>query len=214
MELSMRKFLSRFLTISSTDPDDTRRRRILNILLVGIGAMALIALVVSLTPFFSWENVKLLVFGSAVTLLGVVIIYLINTSWSGRIAATIFLVFLTAVFAFGDTPEQVAGGRSLIFFTIPIIMASILLAPWSGFIFSSISSLIISVIALSINQNPNIPAMTGFFVIALVSWLSARSLDQTLQELRTINANLDQVVIERTRSLTESLARERIEAGQ
>ena len=51
-------------------------------------------------------------------------------------------------------------------------------------------------------------------MLALVSWLSARSLEQTLQELRTINANLDQVVIERTQALAESLERERIEAGR
>jgi signal transduction histidine kinase len=51
-------------------------------------------------------------------------------------------------------------------------------------------------------------------VIALVSWLSARSLEAALKELRVINANLDQVVIERTRELAESLERERIEAGR
>jgi signal transduction histidine kinase len=54
----------------------------------------------------------------------------------------------------------------------------------------------------------------GFFMIALVSWLSARSLEAALKELRVINANLDQVVIERTRELAESLERERIEAGR
>jgi signal transduction histidine kinase len=44
--------------------------------------------------------------------------------------------------------------------------------------------------------------------------LSARSLDQALRELRAINANLDQVVTERTQALAESLQRERIEAGR
>jgi signal transduction histidine kinase len=208
------KFLKRFLTISSVDPDDIRRRRILNILLAGIGAMALIALTISFTPFFLWENVRLLIIGSIVTLLGMLIIYLINIFWSGRVAAGIFLVFLTTVFAFSDTPQQVSDGRSLFAFAIPIIMASILLTPWSSFIFSSLSSIIISIIAASIDHVPNVPAITGFFVIALVSWLSARSLEQALKELRVINANLDQVVVERTQALTESLERERIEAGR
>jgi signal transduction histidine kinase len=208
------KFLDRFLTISSVDPDDTRRRKILNILLAGIGAMALIALVVSLTPFFLWENVKLLAIGSLVSLLGMLVIYLINIFWSGRVAATIFLIFLTIIFAFSDTPQQVSDGRTLFAFAIPIIMASILLAPWSSFIFSSLSGIIVSFVAASINHVPNIPAITGFFVIALVSWLSARSLEQALQELRAINANLDKAVTERTQALTESLERERIEAGR
>ena len=51
-------------------------------------------------------------------------------------------------------------------------------------------------------------------MLALVSWLSARSLEEALRELRVINANLDQVVIERTKALAESLERERIEAGR
>src|SRR6266498_4932617 len=210
--------LNRFLTISTTDPDDTRRRRILNILVVSITALSLLAIVISLVSVYSkamvWENVALIVIGSLITILGMLLVYSINAFFSGRIAAIIFLVFLTIVFALSDTPEQVSGGRSLFGFAIPIIMASILLVPWSSFVFSSISGIIVSVIAFSINSVPNSPAIIGFFVIALVSWLSSRSLEQALRELRTINANLDQVVVERTKALAESLERERIEAGR
>jgi signal transduction histidine kinase len=210
--------LRRFLTVPTSDPDDTRRRRILNILVVGIGLVSILALLTSLVPFFlgtlAWENVGLLVIGSVVTIFGTLLIYLINYFWSGRVSATIFLVFLTLLFAFTDTPDQISGGRSLFAFTLPIIMASILLGPSSSFIFSALSGIVISVIAISIGRFPNIPAIIGFFVIALVSWLSARSLEAALKELRVINANLDQVVIERTRELAESLERERIEAGR
>jgi len=207
------RFLNRFLTVSAIDPDDTRRRRILNILLAGIGAVSLFALIIFLLYFLDKE-VNLLIIGSIITFLGMLVIYLINNFWSGRVAAIIFLVFLTVVFAFSDTPEEVSGGRSLFGFAIPIIMASILLVPWSSFVFSAISGIIISVIALSIASVPNLPAIFGFFVIALVSWLSSRSLEQALQELRDINTNLDRVVIERTQALAESLTRERIEAGR
>jgi signal transduction histidine kinase len=210
--------LNRFLTISTTDPDDIRRRRILNFLVVSIAALSLLAIVISLVSVYLkaiiWENVSLIVIGSLITILGMLLVYSINALLSGRIAAIIFLVFLTIVFAFSDTPEQVSGGRSLFGFAIPIIMASILLVPWSSFVFSSISGIIVSVIALSINSVPNSPAIIGFFVIALVSWLSSRSLEQALKELRSINANLDQVVVERTKALAESLERERIEAGR
>lgn len=211
-------FLNRFLTVSTNDPDDTRRRRILNILVVSVGIMSILALVAAFASIgfglLKWENVSLVIRGSGVTILGMMIIYLINYLWSGRIAATIFLVFLTFIFSFSDTPEQVAAGRSLFTFTIPIVMASILLVPWSSFIFSAIASIIISILAASIDRVANIPAITGFFVIALVSWLSSRSLDEALRELRDINANLDQVVTERTQALAESLQRERVEAGR
>jgi signal transduction histidine kinase len=79
---------------------------------------------------------------------------------------------------------------------------------------AAISSAIVSWLAISNGLAINIFVIAGFFVLALISWLAARSLEETLQELRTINANLDQVVNERTRELAESLERERIEAGR
>jgi signal transduction histidine kinase len=208
-------FLNRFLAISSSDPDDTRRRRILNILIVGVGGVSLLALLIFISPIFiGKKEIGLLILGSLVTFIGMLVIYLINFYWSGQVAASIFLAFLTIVFAFTDTPQEVSGGRSLFAFTIPIIMASILLTPWSSFIFSALSGVIISVIALSIHASPNVPAIIGFFVIGFVSWLSARSLETALKDLRAINANLDQEVLDRTHALTASLERERIEAGR
>jgi len=214
----MKEFLDRILTISTADPDDTRRRRILNILLVSVAILCVIAVTISLGVVFlsitKWENTSLIVLGSIVTLAGVLIVYFINSFWSGRIAAIIFLGLLTVMFSFSDSPMEVSSGRSLFAFAIPIIMASMLLVPWSSFVFSTICSIIISIIAISIHTIPNTPAIIGFFLIAIVSWLSARSLETALKELRTINANLDQVVIERTQALTQSLDRERIEAGR
>jgi signal transduction histidine kinase len=93
-------------------------------------------------------------------------------------------------------------------------MASILLFPGASFIFAAFGSLIIIILSIWIGLFPNIPAIIGFFLVALASWLSARSLEQTLAELRHINTNLDQVVHERTQALAESLERERIEAGR
>jgi len=210
--------LNRFLTVPTTDPDDTRRRRILNILVVSVGLVILLTLLASFAMILlkveSWGNLSLLVISCIVGIFAMLATYLMNTFWSGRVAAIVFLVFFNLVLAFSDTPEELSVGRSLFYFVIPIIMASILLAPWSSFIFSSISSIIISVIAASIGSVPNIPAISGFFVVALVSWLSARSLEHALKELRAINANLDQVVIDRTQALAESLQRERVEAGR
>jgi signal transduction histidine kinase len=208
--------LNRFINISTTDPDDTRRRRILNILLVGVAGVSVLALIAA----FIWartlepQDSAIIIIGSLVVIFGAAIIYYLNLKVSGNLASIVFLVLLTILFSFSDTPAQVAAGRSLFAFTIPIIMASILLAPWSSFVFSAICSVIISAIAISIDLNPNLPAIIGFFVIALVSWLSARSLEQTLTDLRNVNANLDRIVIERTQALSESLQRERVEAGR
>ncbi len=134
----MNKYLDRFLTISTADPDDTRRRRTLNILLLGVGVISILALMITLLYLvLSKSQIEndtlLLIIGSIVTLAGVIIIYFINLLWSGRIAAIIFLMLLTTIFSFSDSPAEVSSGRSLFAFTIPIIMASILLVPWYSF---------------------------------------------------------------------------------
>jgi PAS domain S-box-containing protein len=84
----------------------------------------------------------------------------------------------------------------------------------SSFVFAGLSSAVISLISLSIARPVNTPAIIGFFILGLIAWLSSRSLEQALQELRVTNANLDSLVAERTRALAQSLARERFEAGQ
>ena len=62
--------------------------------------------------------------------------------------------------------------------------------------------------------SPNFIVMMAFFVLALVSWLASRSLEEALKNLRQINVNLDHLVQERTQELANSLSRERIEAGR
>ncbi|MBI5839305.1 MAG: PAS domain-containing protein [Chloroflexi bacterium] len=56
--------------------------------------------------------------------------------------------------------------------------------------------------------------MVSFFALAVVSWLSGRSLEQALKDLRVVNAELDQRVVERTSELSAALTREIIEAGR
>jgi signal transduction histidine kinase len=157
---------------------------------------------------------NLIVYGGAVLFVGMIILFFLNRYLSGKLAATLFLLLITIVMAFSDTPNEVATGRSLFVFTIPIIMASVLLKPLSSFIFGAISSLIITLLAISTNESPNTPAIAGYFLVAFIAWLSSRNLEQTLGDLRQINANLDQIVKERTHALAESLTRERIEAGR
>lgn len=214
----MKVFFDRILNVPTSDPDDTRRRRVLNILLLGTFAAAVLGLVGILiagaVAQVSEADFRVLLFGAVGAILGTAGIYQVNRRYSGRFAALLFLLMLTAVFSVSDSPEQLSNGRSLFIFTIPITVSSLILASQASFLFAIISSAIISGLAMSIGQPINIFAVIGFFMLALVSWLTARSLETALDELRTINANLDRVVVERTEALAASLERERIEAGR
>jgi PAS domain S-box-containing protein len=207
----MAGIVSRLLDVPSTDPDDARRRKLLNILLLGMTPLTLLTLLVTIfastAGLESQERIIALYAGSMVMLVGLAAAFVINRYWSGWLASSLFLLLVTAVVAVSDEPQEVAGGRSLLLFAVPIIMASVLLRPYASFIMASLVSLVTAVVAISVQIVPNVFASFTFFAIALVSWLSARSLERVLEDLRTINRELDQRVEDRTQALAEALSK-------
>jgi PAS domain S-box-containing protein len=215
----MNTFLDRLLNASTADPDDFRRRRVLNILLLGTFLAAVLGMIGIISAKYVFQAVndsdfQALFFGTIGISVGILGIYHLNRRYSGRWAALLFLLLLTVVFSFSDSAAELSNGRSLFIFTIPIAISSLILLPGASFLFALISSGIIAALAISVDQTVNVFAVIGFFMLALVSWLSASSLESALKELRTINASLDQIVTQRTQALAESLDRERIEAGR
>ena len=200
--------IDRFLEVPTADPDDARRRRLLNILLIGVAGLTILTLVATnvarLANLVGSPEMALLYKSIAAILGGIAVIFLVNRHLSGAVASSLFLLLLTVTFAFIDEPRQVVEGRSVFLFTIPILMASVVLRPWASFAMAGITALVITPVALSVDIVPPLPTMLGFFAFALVSWLSARSLESALQDLRVLNRELDQRVEERTRELREA----------
>ncbi len=214
----MFKNMKNWLHLNTLDPDEIRRRSLLNTLVKGTLIIAILTAIITgiyIIVFNAWSQpgIQLLLISSLVFFLGSLTIYLINRRAS-LVAAILFLLLLTLAGSVSDTPAQLADGRSLFVYTLPIAIASLIIHPIASFFFAILSSLIIVSLALSISIVPNIPAVFGFFMLALISWLSARSLEQALKDLRTVNTNLDKLVAERTSALAQSLARERLEAGR
>jgi PAS domain S-box-containing protein len=207
------RLISQWLDVPSTDPDDARRRKLLNILLVGLASAGLLALTATIAvdvAGLEWAGQDRLTayVGSVAVLIIPVVVFLINRYWSGWIASMLILLFLVAAAAFTDEPRQVTDGRGLLVFAIPIIMGSVLLRPYASFLMAGISSLVIAYIKFSLNEGvPNPFAMLIFFLVALASWISARSLERALTDLRAINRELDRRVEARTTELAEALGR-------
>jgi len=205
------RVINQLLDVPSTDPDDRRRARLLNILLLGIAALTLLELVA--TAFYTMtvgvrgRGPIPLYLGGLTLFVGATIVFAINRYGAGWLASSSFLLLLTVVLAFVDTPQETANGRSLIVFAIPIVIASVLLRPYASFIAAGLSSLLVAAIALSVQVVPNAFAMLAFFTIALVSWIAARSLERVLKDLRALNLELDQRVEERTREVAEAFSR-------
>ncbi len=203
--------IKQLLDIPTMDPDEQRRARLLNILVVCIGLLVLFSLlatiIAQITNLYAQERVAALYGASLITLFGLVIIFQLNRRGMGWVASWLFLLLLTGILSATDAPQEIASGRSLLLFAVPILMASVLLQPSASFVMAGVSSLVITLIALRVDIPPNPFAMLTFFAIALASWLSARSLEQALAELRTINQELDQRVERRTQDLAEELSK-------
>ena len=120
------------------------------------------------------------------------LLYLVNRYLSGTFAGLSFVLFLLVIVPFADTPEEVAFGRSLIAFVVPIIFAGMVLEPILSYLVAGVSSIILIIISVGILHQPmpNIPAIAIFFIVALISHVSSRSLKKVLQEATITNKKL------------------------
>ena len=196
-----------FIEVSLPDPDARRRARLLNILLLGVGFVTILALILlAVTDIFRIaQNPFVLYVGVVLMFVGVVLIFVINHRGRVYYASAIFLTLFTIIFTFSDTPQNVVQGRTLFMFVIPILMASFLLRPFTSFIVAFLIS-ILQIILAVVNDVPDYSpiGLVAFFVVALIAWLVASNLEEALAELRDINRQLDQRVIERTKELAEA----------
>ncbi|MEM7333457.1 MAG: ATP-binding protein [Chloroflexota bacterium] len=195
----MTSVISNFIRNQANDPDENRRANLLNIMLLGVTGINIIILALLLVTQFSVEA-NILPIGIG-TLAIVGITYFINQKISGPIASALFLVLLTIIISVSDLPEEIIGGRSLFLFTIPILLASVLLKPHYAFVMTFFVGIVINVIAWRNGLEFQFLSPVSLFGVGLVAWLSAKSLDDALRELRLINLELDQRVENRTQAL-------------
>jgi signal transduction histidine kinase len=201
------------LDVPSTDPDERRRSRLLNIFLVGFFVLALLAVVgvsvvLLVVPTISQEGVLLGLWAGIAAAIFTSITWGINRYGSGKLARFLFILFLTIILVLSDVPEQVATGRSLVAFAIPIILTSVLFPSYTSFFAAGLVSVLITGVALHAQLVPDPFAIATFFMIALAAWLAARSMERAMYDLRILNEELDQRVQDRTRELAEALSRE------
>jgi PAS domain S-box-containing protein len=209
----------KLINAEKANPDDARRSQLLNILLIGLG-FAISAVVVLLVGVFAvgladeYEIEPQLLITCLSTLAGVVLIYILGRYISGRLASSLLIILFTIMLFMGDNPQESIGGRSSSFFILPIIMASMLLRPSASFIVMGVIFIMQSLLGAYLGVLPNFLIGTGYFIAALISWLSAHTLEQVIKELRLMNQELDRRVAERTQTLNETLIREQDESSR
>lgn len=217
----IKKGIDKMLDIPSTDPDDSRRRKLLNVILLIMGILSVITflitfIIVSRESFKDSDNNAVAII-STISLISIASLFYINRKIQGGLAAGILLIGLIILLSFSDAPNELISGRSLLFFTIPIVVSSMVLRPAYSFLTAivvTINMYAISWFGLQGKIPPNPIGIIGFFLLASIAWLSSRTVDNALGDLRLINAELDKRVAERTKELSESLKRESAQASQ
>ncbi len=215
----MNKLWQRLLDIPSTDPDDARRRWLLNVILIGLAATCCVGLIfyvyVALTQDLKTADPG---YRTLFALLGfsgaIVLAYWSGRYWSSVVGGSIFLVLFTILIAVSDTKEELAIGRSIIYFVIPIFLASMLIRPVASFVMAAVVVVLNIWLANQAQVEVSFFLEMGYCIIALIAWLATSTLENTFKELRQVNRELDQRVAERTDELHQALLHQQAETGR
>jgi len=207
----MLKTINSFIEVPSSDPDDRRKARILNIFIVGLGVIDISAILfvsgVMLAKVEGWQNLQS-TFWSATAFLGMMgFLFWLNRSGKVIIGSSLFVITMTLAIT-GANVRTVGTGETQFYFMIPILIASVLIRPHVSFYSAAFNTLIFVTAALAFNLEPDFYiGIMGMFAVAFVSWLSARSLEDALRNVREINVELDQRVEQRTSELATANVR-------
>ena len=190
---------------------------VLAFLAMGIAVVLIILAVIGLAgsgeEYLQPMN-RLLIFVT-LTALGIVsLIYWIGQRWATEIASTLLLIGLIALLMFSDDLDALINGRSIFYFSLPIVLASVLLRPWTSLATAALIICMHATLSVLNGLEVNLLAAVGYVILAAFTWLAASELEQALRQLRAINLELDQRVTERTRDLSDALSKIQTEAGK
>lgn len=198
-------WIDRHLDIQNDDPDVRRKGRLLNILLLGFIIITSLVMLIGVGLVFSGVSLPFdpreVIIWCGIYIVSAVIVGLVNYRWSTSAASTLFLTTITLILFFGELPFQSVWLHSSSLLVIPVVIASMILHPYSSFIMAIIIAFLVIMGAQWRQVLLNPVAIPGYFAVAFVSWLMANSLQKALVELRKLNADLDARVIRRTREL-------------
>lgn len=212
----MKRDLMLWVDVRADDPDTRRRGQLLNILIFGVLGTAAVTTIINavqplivrrnLQEWLPWTFLDLLV---AVFFVG---LWRWNRAGHTRSASYLFLLILIAVCSTLFEPRNL--DRVMLIYAVPTMAASFVLKPTRSFVFAALSTVGYTAQMTRGTVTYNYISVMGLFLMALIAWLAAHSLEQTMQDLRAINRELDQHVAERTRDLVEALGREHAEASK
>lgn len=183
-------------TITGRDVFRDTRRKIINFISAGILFVILVItveFVIAAVQGFSHTTTSdfLLYYSAFGTVAVLAAAYALNRSGRSAAAGWVLVVSIIVMTCYADPPMEIADGRGLFYFSIPIFMASFVIAPWASGVAAGLSALGIAALAIQSGERPNEINMLGFGLLALVSWLAARQTESALRASALANRRLE-----------------------
>jgi PAS domain S-box-containing protein len=124
-----------------------------------------------------------LYFGITYYLVGALVILLIERYVPYLVVSLIFELMGIQAIILSDTVHELINGESLIYFIIPIAIASLLIRPWAGYVVAGVACLGVTITIIYLGLGiPNIPTFLLFFMVALVIQQSTSRLQRAMEE--------------------------------
>lgn len=185
------------VTIPDTfDPDDRRRRQILNILLMFFVFFGGINFFISLGNLGD-TYLSVLLWGALAFIVMSVALLFINRSrlLPGWVGSVIFIGFLMVLIALSDSSEELYDGRSLIAWVLPIMIGAVIFRPAAAFLIAALIAGLMEFFSYYIiHIDVNYYAMANLFVIAFISWLGMSIANRAIRDARRHAANNEAIL--------------------
>jgi signal transduction histidine kinase len=150
-----------------------------------------------------WRGMTAVVMALCLT----IVVLRLNHRGHLSLAAWVYLIGCLVVTSSSDAPRHLIEGRSTIMYAVLIVLASAVTTPAASILMAALVSLAVYGLAWSTGLvwSPiglSLPITTSFFfLIATITWLITRRLEQAIMFAQDLNQTLDFRVNERTREL-------------
>lgn len=183
------------LSFNAPMAESLRRKRMLGFMLQAIMVLTSLIWVGHLLNIFLLgpsddPGNDMLLFGTPIIWLGLAVVLVINYQTEGYWASFIFIA-VAFVSSMMDAPAEVAEGRSLLYFSIPIVLSSLLLRPWAGFVTAGLAC-IVNIIYVTATPGTTIngTAIAAYIILAGIMWLATSSLENSVRHMDVSNRAL------------------------
>ena len=165
---------------------DARRRKTLNLMIMGL-VLIMVLLLISMMALnlahVQYTGQQEIYRGISIAMIGIILLFLIERYLSSLAASVLFTVFVSATILISDTPRAFVEGQSVVFLVFPVVVAGFLIRPWASYAAAGIVIVAETIGYFYYHTGvPNISALLLFFLLAWVIQQSTSNLEHALEK--------------------------------